>query len=78
VAIDSFLHGVFFTRELPINSLHHQAISTLGKDLKIIATSKFDGTIEGIEHVHLPLYGVQWHPECLGEQKKLFEWFVNL
>ncbi|MBP9779073.1 gamma-glutamyl-gamma-aminobutyrate hydrolase family protein [Candidatus Gracilibacteria bacterium] len=78
VEMESFLHGVFSTRELPINSLHHQAIATLGKDLKIVAMSKFDGTIEGIKHIHLPLYGVQWHPECLKEQKRLFEWFVNL
>lgn len=78
VTEESFLHGVFSTSELPINSLHHQAVATLGRDLKIAATSKYDGTIEWIEHVNLPLYGVQWHPECLKEQKKLFEWFVNL
>ncbi|MDD2917243.1 MAG: gamma-glutamyl-gamma-aminobutyrate hydrolase family protein [Candidatus Gracilibacteria bacterium] len=78
VVEDSFLHSVFSTRELPINSLHHQAVSALGKNLKIVATSEFDGTIEGIEHMKLPLYGVQWHPECLKEQTKLFEWFVNL
>ncbi len=75
---NSFLHKIFLTTELPINSLHHQAVATLGKDLKIVATSKFDGIIEWIEHISLPLYGVQWHPECLKEQKKLFEWFVNL
>lgn len=78
VTEESFLHDVFSTSELPINSLHHQAVATLGRDLKIAATSKYDGTIEWIEHVNLPLYGVQWHPECLKEQKKLFEWFVNL
>lgn len=78
VTENSFLYGVFSTRELPINSLHHQAVSILGKDIKIVATSKYDGTIEAIEHTSLPIYGVQWHPECFKEQRKLFEWFVNL
>lgn len=75
---DSFIHEIFSTKELPINSLHHQAVSTLGKDLKIVATSKYDGTIEGIEHTSLPIYGVQWHPERLKDHKNIFEWFVNL
>ncbi len=78
VAENSFLHEVFWEKEIPINSLHHQAVSVLGKDLKVVATSSHDGAIEGIEHTSLPIYGVQWHPECLKEQKKLFEWFVYL
>lgn len=46
------------------NSAHHQAICTLGTEL--LATQyASDGVIEGIEHRHLPILGVQWHPERL-------------
>lgn len=75
---DSFLQKIFEEKEVPINSLHHQAVSILGKDLKIIAKSKYDETVEWIEHTSLPIYGVQWHPECLKEHQEIFNWFVGL
>lgn len=51
----------------PVNSLHHQCIGTLGKDLIVSAHSSSDTIIEGVE---LPaseswLVAVQWHPEVL-------------
>lgn len=76
---DSFLHKTFWPKEsIPINSLHHQAVKDLWEDLKIVARSNLDGTVEAIEHTRLPVYWVQWHPECLDENKKLFEWFIRL
>ncbi len=75
----SFLHKSFWSEEtIPINSLHHQAIKDLWRDLQIVANSDFDGTVEAIEHIHLPVYWVQWHPECLEANKKLFEWFIKI
>lgn len=75
----SFLHKSFWSEEsVPINSLHHQAVSNLWRDLRIVARSSLDGTIEAIEHIELPLYWVQWHPECLTENRKLFEWFIKI
>ncbi|MDD2486907.1 MAG: gamma-glutamyl-gamma-aminobutyrate hydrolase family protein [Candidatus Gracilibacteria bacterium] len=74
----SFLHKIFSENEIQTNSLHHQAISVLGKDLDIVAISEHDDTIEGIEHKSLPIYGIQWHPECLKSQNKLFEWFMKI
>ncbi|MFT4234893.1 MAG: gamma-glutamyl-gamma-aminobutyrate hydrolase family protein [Microbacterium sp.] len=41
---------------------HHQAIDRLGADL-LVAARAADGTIEAVVHDHLPITGVQWHPE---------------
>lgn len=46
------------------NSAHHQAICTLGDQLKA-SQHAHDGVVEGIEHYSLPILGVQWHPERL-------------
>lgn len=44
------------------NSFHHQAVNRLGDGLYVTARAA-DGTVEGIAHESLPVYGVQWHPE---------------
>ena len=50
--------------EAIVNSIHHQAIRDLGRDLNIEAVSAGDGIIEGIRHRRSPfVVGVQWHPE---------------
>ena len=47
-----------------VNSYHHQAISILGRDLRVTATA-LDGVVEAIEGKDTPGYvvGVQFHPE---------------
>jgi len=45
-----------------VNSYHHMTIKTLGEGLQVAALST-DGLIEAIEHVALPVFAVQWHPE---------------
>ncbi|RQS69827.1 gamma-glutamyl-gamma-aminobutyrate hydrolase [Burkholderia sp. Bp8963] len=51
-------------REAIVNSIHHQAIRDLGRDLNIEAVSAGDGIIEGIRYRRAPfVVGVQWHPE---------------
>ena len=69
---------LFAQDSLLVNSLHHQAIDTLGKGLKVEAQAP-DGIIEGISGDHL--LGVQWHPELMGKidplMKRLFEWLCN-
>ena len=47
-----------------VNSSHHQAIKTLGRDLKITARAA-DGVIEAVERIGDGnwIMGVQWHPE---------------
>ncbi|MDD1788837.1 gamma-glutamyl-gamma-aminobutyrate hydrolase family protein [Burkholderia gladioli] len=47
-----------------VNSIHHQAIRDLGRDLNIEAVSAEDGIIEAIRYRRAPfVVGVQWHPE---------------
>ncbi|ACR28035.1 gamma-glutamyl-gamma-aminobutyrate hydrolase family protein [Burkholderia glumae] len=51
-------------REAIVNSIHHQAIRDLGRDLNIEAVSAEDGIIESIRYRRAPfVVGVQWHPE---------------
>ncbi|CAN0619083.1 putative glutamine amidotransferase [Burkholderia multivorans] len=61
----STLAGMFpGRREAIVNSIHHQAIRDLGRDLNIEAVSSADGIIEGIRYRRAPfVVGVQWHPE---------------
>lgn len=48
-----------------VNSIHHQAVKDLGKDLIPLAYSPGDGIIEAFMHKDTDkLYlGIQWHPE---------------
>jgi putative glutamine amidotransferase len=47
-----------------VNSVHHQAIKSLAKDLAVEARSIEDGLIEAVRLPGSPyLFGVQWHPE---------------
>ena len=51
-------------REAIVNSIHHQAVKTLGRDLNIEAVSASDGLIEAVRYRRAPfVMGVQWHPE---------------
>ena len=60
-----------------VNSVHHQAVDDLGKGLRVTGTST-DGIIEMIEHESLPVFGVEWHPECLNDSVSslLFSSFI--
>lgn len=69
------------TQEALVNSLHHQAVDTLGPGLTISAVSE-DGFIEGVEVFGHPFcLGVQWHPEHMSKthprQQKIFDAFVE-
>ncbi|WP_310037927.1 gamma-glutamyl-gamma-aminobutyrate hydrolase family protein [Paraburkholderia caribensis] len=51
-------------REAIVNSIHHQAVNQLGRDLNIEAVSGNDGIIEAVRYRRAPfVMGVQWHPE---------------
>ena len=65
---------------IQVNSLHHQGVRELGKDLTPVAYAP-DGLIEGFEMESHPFgLAVQWHPEWVfGEHRTpaLFEAFVH-
>lgn len=63
-----------------VNSAHHQAVKSLGKNLIANAFSE-DGIIEGIEAIDQPFcIGIQWHPEFLIDKSdiKIFQSFVEI
>jgi putative glutamine amidotransferase len=63
VAEGSELEAIFGTRELFINSFHHQAVDALGAGLRASAWAE-DGVVEGMEGSgDAWICGVQWHPE---------------
>lgn len=51
-----------YGREFFVNSLHHQALGAIGRELRVTACAP-DSVVEAIEHESLPVLGVQWHPE---------------
>jgi len=51
------------SRDVEVNSFHHQAIEKPGRNLRVVATAP-DGVIEGVEDTTGRfIVGVQWHPE---------------
>ena len=73
---DQHRHGIHFPdgstlanmfpgrRDAIVNSIHHQAVKILGRDLNIEAVSAGDGIIEAVRYRRAPfVMGVQWHPE---------------
>lgn len=74
-------------RRLPVNTSHHQAVSSPGEGLRIVARCPEDGVIEAVEAdppdpdtPHFVL-GVQWHPErsydISATSRALFDRFVQ-
>lgn len=65
----------------PVNSMHHQAIRTLGVGLEATAWAA-DGILEAAEDPAHPFYvGVQWHPESMEfvdpPTRRIFEALVD-
>jgi gamma-glutamyl-gamma-aminobutyrate hydrolase PuuD len=51
-------------RDALVNSIHHQAVRTVGRDLNVEAISADDGLVEAVRYRRSPfVVGVQWHPE---------------
>lgn len=66
---------------------HHQAIKRLAKSLKVTMVDAKDGTIEGVQHKTLPVYGIQYHPDRMylkaspsirKNGKKVMEYFFDI
>ena len=75
------LASVFGAGALRVNSMHHQGVRDVGRDLVVSATSS-DGLVEALEAPNgAYVVGVQWHPEALTDSQDsarvLFEDFVR-
>ena len=80
VKADSRLGELLGEAEVPVNSMHHQAIKDLAPNLRATAFAP-DGIIEAVEGTGGQfLLAVQWHPEELTDtqpgMKRLFSSFV--
>jgi putative glutamine amidotransferase len=78
---NSRLGKLFKAKTVMVNSMHHQGINQMGRDLEgtVIAP---DGLVEALEGTgDAFLIGVQWHPEMLIDKdagtRRLFEAFVQ-
>ncbi|MFB6248555.1 MAG: gamma-glutamyl-gamma-aminobutyrate hydrolase family protein [Salinibacter sp.] len=74
---DSRLHALLGRETLTVNTRHLQAVETPGSGFSVAATAP-DGVIEAIEHESGKIFGVQFHPERMGdEMAPLFGWLVR-
>lgn len=79
VAAHTLLSAIIGKGPIGVNSLHHQGVKTLGKDLIASAIAP-DGLVEAIELPGHPFFlGVEWHPEDLTDEpsQKLFAAFIK-
>ncbi len=75
----SSLRRILGQDRVATNSLHHQAIDRLGRELVAVAWAD-DGTIEAVEDREAEVTGIQWHPEQMPdrpEQMRLFSYIVE-
>ncbi len=77
---DSPLYRLLGKDLIPVNSCHHQAVKSLGKELQVMAYSE-DGLVEAVCVKDKKfMWAVQWHPECSyltnDASMKIFEEFV--
>lgn len=81
IAPESALALAIGTQRVEVNSLHRQAVRTLGRDLRVSARDDGD-IVQAIESVsgEPAMIGVQWHPEFLLDRaphRRLFRWVAN-
>jgi putative glutamine amidotransferase len=69
------------SESMEVNSFHHQAVASPGKNLEVVATAP-DGVIEAVEDPTGRFFvGIQWHPERGFHEdafaQRLFKAFVD-
>lgn len=74
----SIIRSIYGKEKIFVNSFHHQAVADEGTMLTITARAA-DGVAEALQSsCHKSILGVQWHPECLGEDGlPIFKWIVR-
>lgn len=76
---ESRLRRVVGATSLQVNSFHHQAVKRVASGLRVSATSREDGIVEGMESADGRILTVQCHPEELAQKwsRALFRAFVE-
>ena len=74
VTASSLLRQILGQDAVPVNSIHHQGVDRVGRDLVVSARCPEDGVIEGLE---MPgrrfVVAVQWHPESFWNRPDSFQ-----
>jgi putative glutamine amidotransferase len=74
VTASSLLRQILRQDAVPVNSIHHQGVDRVGRDLVVSARCPEDGVIEGLE---MPgrrfVVAVQWHPESFWNRPDSFQ-----
>ncbi len=78
---DCLMQKAIDSKQIYVNSIHHQVIDKLGEGLSVCAKSE-DGYIEAIQYDKNPaVFAVQWHPEMMAQvestQLALFKLLVD-
>ena len=62
----------------PVMRYHSLVLDGLPAELKPLAWSD-DGCLMAMRHLHLPIFGVQFHPESIGTSggQRLIQWFMS-
>ena len=81
------IYPLYEEDNLCVNSLHHQGVKNLGRDLVVDAISLNDQLVEAFHHKDLNqnlLMGVQWHPEFkenlggkITKGKPIYDYFLE-
>ncbi len=74
----SMLRELAGAETVPVNSHHHQAVQTLGRELVATAWAS-DGLVEAVEDPRGDRFvlGVQWHPELAWERDSVSQALFN-
>lgn len=68
---DTLLHKIVGKDKIEVNSSHHQAVKSVGKEM-VISAKAIDGVIEAVELFKYNFaLGVEWHPEYLASEDDL-------
>jgi putative glutamine amidotransferase len=68
---DSLFHRVFGKRRIVVNSFHHQSIKEPGEGFTVTARA-LDGVAEGAESKKGFRLLIQWHPEGMWAENRIF------
>ena len=63
-----------------VNQFHNHTIEPedLARDLEVLAIDSSFGNIEAFVHNHLPILGIQWHPDRLSPDPEFNKQLISM